>query len=111
MDRADILASLIRFDRPIAELEALVRALDWDAEPVATIRRRDIVAVIERFLAGEIDAGDVVRWADLLEGREDMNFEPRHEPAVADAIYDLANPDLQGELAEISDDILASIEP
>jgi hypothetical protein len=111
MTRADILASLIRFDRPIAELEALVAGLDWDAEPAATLRRKDIADVIGRFLTGGLEAGVVARWAELIESREDIAFEPRHEPAVADAIYDLANPDVQGELAEISDDILASIEP
>jgi hypothetical protein len=111
MERSDILSSLIRFDKPIAELEALVAELDWDATPAASLRRTDIAAVIERYLGGQIDPGDVARWANLIESREDIAFEQRHEPAVADAIFDLANPDLQGELAEISADILASLQP
>lgn len=110
MDRRFILASLIRFDRPIAELEALIGGLDWDDGPAVPLRRKDIADVIRRFVAGQTDAESVARWANLIESHEDIAFEPRHEPAVADAIFDLANPDLQGPLAEIAPTILASIE-
>jgi hypothetical protein len=110
MDRRVILSSLLHFDRSLDELEAAVADLDDDGEPVAILTRKDIATVARRYLAGLLEAGEVERWANLIEGRADIEFEPRHEPAVADAIFDLANPDLQGELADISADVLALVE-
>jgi hypothetical protein len=111
MDHRAILASLIRFDQPLAELEATLNGLDGDGEPVVTLTRKDIAAIVHRYQGGLLHAGEVERWANLIECREDIAFEPRHEPVVADAIFDLANPDLQGALAEIGADILAVVEP
>jgi len=111
MNRRAILESLLRFDQPLAELEAAVAELDGDSEPVAIMTRSDIALVLRRYLAGLLDAEEVARWASLIECREDIEFEPRHEAAVADALFDLANPDLQGQLSDISSDVLALVEP
>jgi hypothetical protein len=108
-DRA-VLSSLVRFDRPLAELEQALADLEPQGKPGATLTRKDITGVVRRHLAGLIGAQEVARWASLVESREDIEFEPRQEPAVADAIFDLANPDLQGALAAIAPDVLASLE-
>jgi hypothetical protein len=111
MDQRAILASLIRFDQPLAELEAALDSFDGDGDPVVTLTRKDIAAIIHRYLGGLLHAAEVERWANLIECREDIAFEPRHEPVVADAIFDLANPDLQRSLADISTDILSLVKP
>lgn len=111
MDRRAIMASLVRFDLPLPELEAAVAALDWDAVPLVSLRRGDIVGVLRQYSAGLLQAGEVERWANLIECRDDIEFEPHHEPAVVDAIFDLANPELQGALADIYVDVLARISP
>jgi len=110
MNNRTILASLVRFDRPLAELESAVADLDAGTQPVATLTRKDIAGVVRRYLAGLLDAAEVEHWANLIECREDVEFEPRHEPVVADAIFDLANPDVQGSLADIGEDVLALVE-
>ena len=110
MNRRAILESLLRFDQPLPELEAALASLDEDSAPAATLTRSHIALVVRRFEVGLLEAEAVARWADLIECREDIEFEARHEPAVADALFDLANPDLQGPLAEISADVLAVVE-
>ncbi|MDO6415128.1 hypothetical protein Q4F19_12120 [Sphingomonas sp. BIUV-7] len=110
MDRRLIIASLIRFDQPLAELEAAVATLDWDAEPVGQLTRKDIADVLRRYQAGLLKAGEIGRWASLVECREDLEFEMRHEAVVADAIFDLANPDVQGTLPDIVEDLLAALQ-
>jgi hypothetical protein len=110
MSRLAVLSSLIQFDAPLADLRSAPAALDWDSDPVAVLTRRNIVSVLQRFATGEIDADAVEAWANLVECREDIQFEPQHERAVADAIHDLANPILQGRLQAIAADVLARLQ-
>jgi len=110
MNGRAVLLSLLRFDQPLADIEAAVGDLDGEATSVAILTRNDICLVIRRHLAGLLGADEVARWATLIECRDDIEFEPRHEPAVADALFDLANPDLQGPLSDIGSDVLAMLE-
>ena len=109
MSREAILSSLISFDAPISKLTTELSALTWDSEPVVTLARHDIVAVLERFSSGEIDALTVEEWANLVECREDIDFEPGHTDVIQAAIHDLANPLLSGELRELAPGILAGL--
>jgi len=111
MNPRPILLSLVRFDRPLAELEEAVAELEGNGQPLATLTRKDIAAVVRRHLAGLLTASEVARWASLVECREDIEFEQRHEPGIADALFDLANPDIQGPLEDIAADVLALVEP
>jgi len=87
-----------------------VAGLDWDGPPVATLTRKDIAAIVRRHMAGLLAATEVAQWANLVECREDIEFEQRHEAAIADALFDLANPDIQGQLVDIGADVLALVE-
>ena len=109
MSRETVLLSLIRFDAPIPKLRAELDSLTWDSDPVVTLARRDIVAVLERFSAGEIDALTVEDWANLVECREDIDFEAGYEDVIYAAIHDLANPVLSGELHVLAPGILAGL--
>ncbi|MEO9340285.1 hypothetical protein ABFT80_22900 [Mesorhizobium sp. SB112] len=109
MDRSATLTSLIRFDAPLADLEARLQALSWDSSPVVTLQREHIIAVLQRFLSGELDAGAVETWANLVEGREDIRDEPGREEVTLAAIHDLANPVLQGRLEDIASEVLANL--
>jgi hypothetical protein len=109
MSRQAILYSLIHLDAPLAGLKAALASISWDAEPIVTLARQDIATVLQRFIRGEIDAVAVEEWANLVEGREDIQFEPGSEEVIADAIHDLANPELRGRLATIAPDVLSSL--
>jgi hypothetical protein len=109
MSRERILSSLVRFDAPIPELRAELGSLNWDSAPLVTLTRRDIVAVLERFSTGEINAPTVEDWANLVECREDIEFEEGYEDVIQAAIHDLANPLLSGELSALAPGILAAL--
>jgi len=96
MDRQAVLTALIEFTLPLAELETRLARCGWDEDPAAALSRAHVVAVLERFAAGELDAAAVETWANLVENREDISFESGHEAALLEAIHDLANPVLQG---------------
>ncbi|TFI59104.1 hypothetical protein E2493_06150 [Sphingomonas parva] len=108
MDRAAAISALIAFDRPLGELRAVLDGLSGEsAGAVAVVRRDDIAAVLRRFLAGKIAAGEVEAWACLVECRDDLEFEPRHEEDVADALYDLSDP--EGGLDRLAPELLARL--
>ncbi|MGV7217710.1 hypothetical protein [Bradyrhizobium sp. UFLA05-112] len=109
MSRETILSSLIHFDASIPDLKSGLGSLTWDSDPVVTLARRDIVAVLERFSTGEIDALAVEDWANLVECREDIGFESGYEDVIHAAIHDLANPVLSGELRVLAPGILAGL--
>ncbi|MGK9204191.1 hypothetical protein [Sinorhizobium meliloti] len=48
-------------------------------------------------------------WADMIECREDIQFERGHEDVIASAIPDLANPTLQGQLNVVAPNVLAAL--
>lgn len=110
MNRLSILTSLVEFNMPLSELEEALSTLAWDADSVVTLKREHVAAVLRRFQAGEIDASAVEAWANLVECRENLELEPLHEATVADAIHDIANPELQGRLQAIAPDVLAKLE-
>jgi hypothetical protein len=109
MSRQSVLSSLVQFDAPLADLKAALALFSWDADPVITLTRRDIAAVLERFTSREIDVATVEEWANLVECREDIRFEPEHEKTIAAAIHDLANPELRGKVMDTAPDLLGSL--
>ncbi|RYF51254.1 MAG: hypothetical protein EOO38_03685 [Cytophagaceae bacterium] len=108
MRREDAVRALVRYDQPLVVVQHALRAAtwDWNAPPIATLRSSDVVHVLKLYLSGEIEAADVELWANMLEGREDVDF----DPMALDAIFQLANPTLQGTIAEIAPAMLARLQ-
>lgn len=103
MDRFDALRELITFSKPVAVLSSSLSKFDWDfeGEPLV-VTASQIQAVLKRFLAGEYTAIDMENWANLIESREDLDFEEQSREAIENVIYCLANPALQGEITHDS---------
>jgi hypothetical protein len=94
---AEVLASAIRLDMPLATLREALRQFPWDCDaPLVTLQAADVVAVIDRFLDGELSPEQVVDWADLLEARDDVEFGvvAGSPDVVKNAIWLLANPEI-----------------
>lgn len=106
MDRPALLSALIKFEMPLADLKAALAELPWEAEPVATLTRADIAAVLQRFLDGRIDTDTLTDWAYLVECREDLRFEPGREDVIADALHDLTDQDLEDDLETVAAELL-----
>lgn len=102
MTRKEAIRSLVALDRPLDELRERVASFpfDWDGPPLGTLRREHLLAVLARWQSGELTPEEVEDWANLVEVRDDLDHDPT-DPAVAGAVFDLANPLLQGELHEV----------
>jgi hypothetical protein len=52
--------------------------------------------MLERFLSGDLTSGDLERWANAIEGREDIGLDADAADALKEVIFELANPLIQG---------------
>lgn len=74
-DRSTVIETLLNFSRPLDELQRQLSGFDWDFEGVPIVLHPDhIVHVLGRYLSGELTASMVERWANLIEGREDLSY-------------------------------------
>jgi len=107
MTREDAIQSLVRLEQPLDAVRASLNAFEWDwnGPPLARLDGRQVASVLHRYSAGKVSGDEVEIWANLLECREDIEF----EPDAAQAIFDLANPDLQGQLTEVAPALLSRL--
>lgn len=105
--REKAIKSLVRLAHPLDALRASLSAFEWDWErpSLARLTSLDVASVLQRYVAGEVTGDEVETWANLLEGRDDVEFQPE----AADAIFDLANPELQGPLTEVAPALLSRL--
>ncbi len=107
MTRDEAVQSLIRCDQPLETVRASIEVFDWDWKggALALLDMDAVASVLRRYVAGGITSEEVETWANLLEGREDIDFEPK----AGAAIFDLANPALQGPTDKVASVLLNSI--
>ena len=98
-ERRETLDGLIRGDLPVAEARSRLARFPWDSDiELVTLTRRDLVRILDRYLSGEVDEGDVEQWAEAIEGRDDVGYETSVADWLRKIVFDLANPDLTAPL-------------
>jgi hypothetical protein len=94
-ERRRALGSLVALVGSVDELRRAVAAFPWDCDhDLVTLTRRDVVNVLNRYLAAQLTAKDVNEWADALEGREDVGLEQGYEDILHRALFELATPEI-----------------
>jgi hypothetical protein len=89
----------VRYELPLEETLLLLRTFGWhSAEELVVMTADDVVHVLGRFLAGELSASQIQHWAELLELREDVGFEPRWAEHLRLAVRNLATPEVFGAI-------------
>jgi hypothetical protein len=110
MNRQVVLSSLIQFSQPVARLKSELASFPWDADqPIVTLTKDDLIAILQRFAANEFDADTLEGWANLVECREDIEFESGHSEVISDAIFQLTNPMLCGPLVTMARKIISNL--
>ena len=100
MTREEVLQSLVRLDQPLPLLKELLAQFPWDWEesPLAILDGPAVASILRRYERGELTAEQVETWANLVEVRDDVEF----DASATDAISYLANPLINGPLAEVA---------
>ena len=100
-ERRRILRSLLEMDRPLDEILRELAGFPWDSEEeLETLRPPQVIGILRRYASGTLGAGEVEKWANAVEGRDDIGFEANHRALLQEVIFTLANPALQGALSE-----------
>jgi len=94
--RTRALQDLIACRLPLEVVVERVRGFPWDSETrLVSLQVAHIMAVLRRFVDGDLSAAQVVAWAEALEGRDDVEFA---NDIVLDLVFRLSAP-------EINDDV------
>jgi hypothetical protein len=97
--RRELHENLVRAESPISEICSELNGYPWDSpEELVTLVSDDIRRVLTRLQAGEVSVNEVRQWADAVEMREDIGYEPDRHEEIVEAIYLLANPLLNGPI-------------
>lgn len=97
--RQTILSSLLNFSKNIDEIRIELQSLPWDYDGSPVIfSRSHILNILLRFLRKEVNEIEVENWANLIEGREDIDFENGYSDELSQMIYQLSNPELERKL-------------
>jgi hypothetical protein len=107
MTRDQAVQSLVRLNQPLPLLEAVLRSMPWDWEgpPLAVLDGSAVASILRRHAAGELSDEQVVQWANLVEVRGDVESTAE----AADAVFYLANPAINGPLAEVAPMLLSRL--
>jgi hypothetical protein len=98
-DRASLLQRLVRYELPIEDTIAMLRAYGWDADDeLVVLTSGDALQILDRYLGGELTSKQVAYWAELLEMRDDVGFEERQSAELRRLIFVLANPEINEAL-------------
>lgn len=96
MERQAALRSVVSLSQPLDEALGRLRTFEysWPHSPLLKLHCADVVAVLERYLAGAVDPSEVERWAEAIEGREDIQFASGEEDALSEALFRLSTPEI-----------------
>jgi len=98
-ERYRYLQDLFDFKKSLDIVSSQLKGLEWDfeGEPLV-LKKRQLIFAINSFLKGSKSAVELEYWANLIEMREDIEFDREHEMLINDTIHKLANPELEGQL-------------
>ncbi|KTF12183.1 hypothetical protein [Pseudoalteromonas sp. H105] len=94
MNRAQALAEFVTFGQNKDQAISIIIS-GGEAEPIPCyiLTLENLLDVLKRCLAGEIDLDDLELWANVIESRSDIDYS-----AVEGVIYALSNSEQMGEL-------------
>jgi hypothetical protein len=92
-DRTTTVRALIELAAPLETIAGRLGQLPWDFEgkPVE-LRSEHLERILCDFLNGAFAAAEVERWANLVECREDIDFEAGRKQWIGEVVHELANP-------------------
>jgi len=99
MERLQAVQLLIEFPEDLDDVSNRLSkfCFDYDGEQVV-FTLKDVAKALTLFIKGAKTEEEIEKWANLIEGREDIEFFEEDEEILDEVMHKLANPYLQGEL-------------
>lgn len=100
-ERLSAVRDLITMQDTLSNCRLRLAQYPWDFEGQPVIlTRSDVEAVLKSFLEGKVRADDIEEWADLLEVREDFDYEEGHCEWLNFVLWRLSDQQLNGLISE-----------
>jgi hypothetical protein len=101
--RRQLVAALVEGMLSPAYVKEALSKFPWDSnQELVKLRAQDIAHMLEGYLGNHRKAQEIEDWANALEGRDDIGFEPGQATTLEAVLHELANPVLEGALTRKS---------
>ncbi|MBS4753965.1 hypothetical protein KG112_14220 [Nocardioides sp. zg-ZUI104] len=108
--RRQLLQDAIALRIPPASASSRLKVFSWDVdEELVTLTLGDVRGVVERYLAGDLSDDGIGDWAEFIESRDDIGYEPRHRDLLADLIFELATPEIFGPMPDVARGVVSRL--
>lgn len=95
-NRKNILNNLIHLNGNLNEIQIELSTFPWDInEPIVTITKNVLYSVLNKCIEHEITLTELENWANLIECRDDIDFENNE---IQEIIFELANLEINGQI-------------
>jgi hypothetical protein len=104
MDRRQLLERLLDGPASLSQVEKPLRDFPYDCEePLVVLRLAHVRGALQQYLSDQVSATDVENWAELLEGRPDVDNEGSESDCgvaevIAHLLFQLSTPSINGSL-------------
>ncbi len=96
--RKQILLEIFNLESDLNQLQDKILEYPWDSEmPLLVVSKDDLAKIMQKFISSDTLFLEVENWANLLECREDIQYQPEE---LKEYIFELANPYLYGEITK-----------
>jgi len=110
MNRIEVLKSLVTFSIPTTKLKNELNKLPWDSEdPLIVLKKDHLLQIIEKLRKNKITLSELIEWANLLEVREDIEYEKPYDTQINKIIFTIANPELVSNDLNVFKDFIISL--
>lgn len=94
-DRLSVVRQLVEISRSLETIFKQLTKIEWDYEGNGVqLKKIHLTNALQRYLKGELSTSEIENWANGIEGREDIYYDPESEQVIEEIIYELANPTL-----------------
>jgi hypothetical protein len=95
-DRTELLARLLRLERPLGPVLEKLGEFGWDSDQeLLEVSASDIRSALQAYIDKKVSSIEIEEWANAIECREDLKLMGN----VKEAIHILANPILTSPLS------------
>lgn len=99
--RKTLLNKIANYEGDLEAYYREIKSYEWDSEgAMFVLKKEHIKNVLSLFLESSISKQAVYRWADFFEMRDDVDYPESEYQILQKTIYELATPELEGDLDE-----------
>lgn len=102
-DIKNFLINLIEFKQPLNELKKeflKYNKVIWDNKNLLTLKKEHIINACDKFIKNKISSNELEDWADLVEGLDALEYDPKNSNQISEMLFQLSNPEINGELTK-----------